>query len=240
MGIALAFVAGATGYTGRELVAVLRAQGIPTIAHVRPGSGASEEWRKRFEALGAEVDQTPWEAEPMRALLAARRPSHLFALLGTTRSRARKEGLRDAYERIDYGLTHLLLDAARAAAYGPRFVYLSALGATERTRNPYIAVRGRLERELAESGLPHVIVRPAFITGPDREEPRPAERLASVVVDGLLGAVAAVGLRGPRDRYGSLTGRELAEGMVAAAARADGQRALVDVAGIRRAREATA
>lgn len=240
MGIALAFVAGATGYTGCALVAALRAQGIPTIAHVRPGSSASEVWRERFGALGAEVDHTPWEAEAMRALIATRRPSHCFALLGTTRSRAQREGLRDAYERIDYGLTRLLLDAARAAAYGPRFVYLSAMGATARTRNPYVAVRGRLERELGESGLPHVIVRPAFITGPDREESRPAERMAAMAVDGLLGAFALVGLRGPRDRYGSLTGRELAEGMVAVAARADQQRVIVDVAGIRRAREAMA
>ncbi|MBA3548122.1 MAG: hypothetical protein H0T76_16695 [Nannocystis sp.] len=38
----IAWVAGATGYTGRALVAALRAQNITTHAHVRPDSPALE------------------------------------------------------------------------------------------------------------------------------------------------------------------------------------------------------
>lgn len=106
---------------------------------------------------------------------------------------------------------------ARDAGSTPRFSYLSAMGADPRTRNPYLSVRGRLERELAESGLPFLIARPAFVTGADRDERRPTERVAAVVLDGALALVAALGGGGFRARYASLTGRVLAQGMVALA-----------------------
>src|SRR5262245_55763625 len=50
----VAFVAGATGYTGNEVVSALRGRGIRTIAHVRPDSSSLERWRKSFEDIGAE------------------------------------------------------------------------------------------------------------------------------------------------------------------------------------------
>ena len=161
----LAFVAGATGYTGRAVVAALRAAGVRTVAHVRPGSSGAAAHAQRFAAVGAEVDGTPWEPAAMRATLARLRPDHVFALLGTTRRRAAREGLADPYERIDYGLTRTLLDAATAAGSAPRFTYLSALGASETSGNPYLRVRGRLERELREGPLPWLVAQPAFVTG---------------------------------------------------------------------------
>jgi uncharacterized protein YbjT (DUF2867 family) len=231
----LTFVAGATGYTGRAVVAALRRRGVPVIAHVRPDAVAAEEWRARFEALGAEVDLTAWEDDAMRALLAHRQPGLVFALLGTTRARAAREGISDAYERIDYGLTAMLLRAAWHAGNLPRFVYLSSLGAREDTRSPYLAVRGRLERELRASPLPYLIVRPSFISGGDRGERRPAERVAAIAVDAVLTAAGWLGARTMRDRFSSLTGEELAEGMVALALPERDGRAEADAATIRAA-----
>jgi uncharacterized protein YbjT (DUF2867 family) len=230
-----AFVAGATGYTGREVVAALRALGIPTIAHVRPGSRTAATWRARFSELGARVDETPWETAAMRAAIATHRPTHLFALLGTTRKRAAREGLKDAYEQVDYGLSAMLLDAALHAGRAPRFVYLSAIGVREDTGNAYLRVRARLERELKASPLPYLIARPAFITGSDREESRPAERAAAIVTDGLLGVAALLGARTLRDRFASLTGRALAQGMTVLALASHDARAEADVAAIRAA-----
>ena len=57
----IAFVAGATGYTGREVVRLLSGRGVRTVAHVRPDSPRVEEWRRRFETEGAAVDVTPWD-----------------------------------------------------------------------------------------------------------------------------------------------------------------------------------
>ena len=206
-----------------------------TIAHVRPGASTLAEWRSRFGALGAEVDTTPWTAAAMGARLRALRPDHVFALLGTTRSRAARERLAAPYEAVDYGLTALLLAGARDAECTPCFSYLSAIGADAGARNPYLAVRGRLEQELVESGLPFLIARPAFVTGADRDERRPTERVAAVVLDGALALVAALGGGGLRARYASLTGRALAQGMVALALAHRHGRVVADAAVLRAA-----
>ena len=213
---ARAFVAGATGYTGREVVRALVARGVMTVAHVRPDAPRLEEWRDRFAADGALVDETPWEEAAMTTTFTRLRPTHVFALLGTTRARSRAEArsAADGYERIDYGLTALLLRAALAAGSQPRFVYLSAAGVRERSGNPYIAVRWRMERELAGSGLLYVIARPSFITGPDREESRPAERIAATVADALGAFAGALGATGFRDRYRSTSAATLARALV--------------------------
>jgi nucleoside-diphosphate-sugar epimerase len=214
----IAFVAGSTGYTGREVVRALRTRGIETVAHVRPDSPRLEEWRERFAALGARVDSTPWELSDMTATLAALRPGAVFALLGTTRARARRAktaGKGDAgYEAVDYGLTMLLLRAAERSGSRPRIVYLSSAGAGGGGRNAYLKARASVEQALREGGLPFTVARPSFITGPDRDEFRPLERIVSQLVDGGLAVAAVVGGRQLRERYRSTTNVVLAEALV--------------------------
>lgn len=212
-----AFVAGATGYTGCRVVPACVEHGATTIAHVRPDSPMLAYWKARFRLLGAETDTTPWELDAMRETLARIRPTHVFALLGTSRARvrrARKDAARETYETVDYGLTHLLLQAVLAAGLNSKFVYLSVAGASETARSDYLRVRGRLEREIRESGLPYLIARPTFISGPDRSEFRPLERLAAIASDRALGVLAAFGARRLRDRFRSISGRELADALV--------------------------
>jgi nucleoside-diphosphate-sugar epimerase len=210
----VAFVAGATGSTGRAVVAALARRGATGVAHVRADSPRVEEWRARFAAIGAEVDTTPWDGAALRAALARRDPALVFALLGTTRARARREGTENPYEAVDYGLTRQLLGAVLDAAIRPKFVYLSAAGVRARVGSGYLAVRWRFEQELRASGLPFVIARPAIITGPDRDEPRPAERIAGAAADALLGLAGALGARRLRDRYRSTTNDVLAAALV--------------------------
>jgi nucleoside-diphosphate-sugar epimerase len=217
-----AFVAGATGYVGREVVRLLGLRARPgtrPVAHVRPDSPRLAEWRATFARLNAVADATPWDEEAMAAALAHLRPPAVFALLGTTRRRGRTTG--DSYASVDYGLTALLLRAARRAAdrtgAPPRFVYLSSLGAGGRAGGAYLAARGRLEAELASSGLPWVVARPSLITGPDRAESRPAERAAAFAVDALAAPLRLLGAGRLADRYRSTTGAELAAALVRAA-----------------------
>ncbi len=214
----IAFVAGATGYTGREVVAALAARGAAAVAHVRPESSRLPEWRERFAALGARVDATAWQPDAMAATLAALRPTHVFALLGTTRARAaaavRAGGPAADYEAVDYGLSVLLLRAAAACGSRPRFVYLSSLGAGGTGGNAYIRARNRVEAELRASGLPFLIVRPSFITGDDREESRPGERVGAAALDWGTRLLGALGARRLRDRFRPRTGRELAASIV--------------------------
>jgi nucleoside-diphosphate-sugar epimerase len=217
----IAFVAGATGYVGQALVRRLARGGHRAVAHVRPDSPRLADWRRRLDAVvGAEVDATPWEEAAMTATLARLRPDAVFALLGTTRRRgaaaARGGGdpARESYEAVDYGLTALLVRAAgRAAAdtgHRPRVVYLSSVGVGPSARGAYLQVRWRMEQELRAAGLPWVVARPSFITGPDREEDRPAERIGAAVTDALLAPVGWLGGRRLADRYRSTTADALA------------------------------
>ncbi len=236
------FIAGATGYTGRAVAEACARGGAATVAHVRPDSPRLAEWKAHFKALGAGVDTTPWEAAAMRATMVRLEPTHVMALLGTTRSRARAATLRgepaESYRSVDYGLTHLLIQAAVGAAavtgVAPRLVYLSAVGAGEETRNSYLRVRGVIERELRESGLPYLAIRPSFITGDDRDETRRAERWTARIMDTLLAPLALVGGGRLRNRYRSVTGPELGYAVARLALEDDGSSRVVSMDELRR------
>ncbi|EDM81125.1 hypothetical protein PPSIR1_29955 [Plesiocystis pacifica SIR-1] len=216
------FVAGATGYTGREVVRECVERGLDTVAHVRPDSARLDHWRAHFEDLGARVDTTEWKLAAFKASFEALQPKTVYALLGTTKARGKRgerSAVPDTYEAVDYGLTTLLLEAAVACGSRPRFVYLSAIGAEGRPLNAYMDVRKRVEAAIVGSELPHVLARPAFVSGGDREEARPTERAAAVVGDALLGIVGKLGGKGLATKYRSMTGAEVAKALVHIAGR---------------------
>ena len=216
-----AFVAGATGYTGQQVVRWCCAQNLRTIAHVRVDSPRQAEWRDRFRSLGAEVSHTAWDLEAMTETLKDAAPTIVFALLGTTnrrrRAAARAGGPAETYQTIDYDLTMVLLEAAQRCDSQPCFVYLSSMGVTPTSRNGYLQVRARIEDQLRQGPLPYVIARPAFITGADREERRLAERLAAWAGDGALALAGALGQREMAARYSSLSATELGKALVSLA-----------------------
>lgn len=227
-----AFVAGATGYTGRSVVPCLLERGVRTVAHVRPDSPDREAWQAHFTDVGAHVDSSPWSADAMGGALRRWRPDFVFALLGTTARRGRAEGA--SYLSVDHDLTVMLLDAAAELEPPPCFVYLSSVGADHPRGSAYLGVRDRVEARIRGAGLPHLLARPSFITGPDRTERRIAERLAARAVDTATGGLAALGIRGLRERYASVTGPQLAHALVDLALQ--GRRGVVEAAALRDAR----
>ncbi|MFH1434082.1 MAG: NAD(P)H-binding protein [Pseudomonadota bacterium] len=212
-----AFIAGATGYTGRELVRALAEKNVEAIAHVRPDSSRLGEWKGRFDGLGARMDTTAWVKEAMDAALAGLRPDLVFCLLGTTKARGRGSagrGIAENYETVDFGLTAMVIDASVKLKKKPLLIYLSAMGVKEKSRNPYFSARWKAEKKLRESGLPYIIVRPVFVSGPDRDERRIMERVGATAWDGALAVAGAMGFSGLRDRYKSINASGLARGMV--------------------------
>ena len=232
-----AYVTGATGLTGRAVVEVLREQGARVTAHVRPDSPRLPEWTERLSAIGAQVDSTPWDEPAMQAMLAALKPTRVFALLGTTAKRARAAragGVDASYEAIDYGLTALLYRAASACSPPPTFVYLSSLGVSDRSRGAYMKARAKVERMLREGSVPYIIARPSFIVG-DRDARRPMEKVGASLGDAALSVIGAVGARRTASRLQSLTGRDLARGLVAVSAEPDAPGRIFDSADLREA-----
>jgi nucleoside-diphosphate-sugar epimerase len=209
-----AFVLGATGFVGREVTRQLCVRGTKVFAHVRPDSKQLAEWRDKLGALGAEVDTTAWDAAAMATRFRELAPAQIYVLIGTTRQRARIDSVDgDIYEAIDFGLTKIAVDAARASERKPRMVYLSGIGASASARGAYMRARGKAEDYVRESGLPWVIARPAIITG-DRDESRIGERSAAIIGDGLLAVARVFGGKRLRERYRSTTPDILASALI--------------------------
>src|SRR5438309_12012501 len=162
----VAFVFGATGFVGREVVRQLCVRGGKVIAHVRPDSKQLDTWRARFTELGAAMDTTPWDVAALAARLTTVQPTWIYILIGTTRSKAKADAIEgNIYERVDFGLTKIAVDAAIAAHVAPRIVYLSSVGADPNARSVYLKWRGKTEQVVTASGLPWVMARPSIITG---------------------------------------------------------------------------
>jgi uncharacterized protein YbjT (DUF2867 family) len=72
------------------------------------------------------------------------------------------------FERVTAQGTRNLLAAARDAGIA-RWVQMSALGTSEETKDlvPYYRAKWDAETAVRESGLPHVILRPSLVFGPD-------------------------------------------------------------------------
>lgn len=208
-------VFGATGLTGRNTVEQLARSGHSVTAHVRPDSPRLSEWQTRFTAMGARVDASPWEAGALRSLFDREQPSHVFALLGTTQARAKKEGLGGgsaAYNAVDIKLTEMLIVASQSLTTPPRVVYLSSVGA-ESGSGAYLAARKRIEDRLIASALPYTIARPSSIVG-DRDDARAMERFGVPVIEGALRIASMFGAKKTAGRYRSITGEALAGALV--------------------------
>ncbi len=211
----VAFVAGATGFVGRAVVPALVKRGAKVFAHVRPDSSRLDEWRTRFGEQGATVDASAWDREALASAMRATAVTHVFCLIGTTRGRAKADGVSgNIYEAVDLGLTRILLDAAVASGRKPRFVYLSSVGASSKASSAYLKARGRAEDAVRAGGLPWVIARPSIIGGEGRDDARPGERAAGVVADGLLAVAGVLGGKNLRARYRSTTPEVLAAALV--------------------------
>ncbi len=208
-----AFVLGATGFVGREVVRQLTVRATPVVAHIRPDSKSLAEWKQKLEALGAVIDTTTWDPAALAAALDRHAATQLYILIGTTRGKAKADAVDgDIYEKVDYGLTKIAIEAAQQSRSKPRLVYLSGIGASATARGAYMRARGKAEDAVRGSGLPWVMAQPAIITG-TRDESRLGEHVGAVVGDGLL-AVVGLFSKSLQQKYASTTPDVLASALI--------------------------
>lgn len=226
-------VFGASGYTGQSVVTLGRASGHEVHAHLRPGSPSAENLRPPWAAMDVHIHEVAWTAPTITELVRATAPTHVFCLLGTTRKKAAAAGSGAGYAEVDVGMTMMVVDAVAASKPAARLVYLSSMGVHAKARGAYLQARWQVEEQIRTRLRNWVIAQPSFITGDDRGESRPGERIAAKVADPILSAMGMLGLREVRDRYASVTGRQLAAGLLHHALDATNDTRTVDAADLR-------
>lgn len=160
----VAFVAGATGFTGRAVAHQdPEVHGVDLRLQVRPGS-------KGRAALGSDprvVEVSLDDRDALtRSLLGC---DAILQLVGTVRARFDE---RTSYETVDYGTTIQLLEAGREAGVS-HFILLSSVGAGLGVGS-YLSWKKRTEEAVKSGGIPWTIVRPSYLAG-DREHPERKE-----------------------------------------------------------------
>ena len=174
-------LAGATGLVGRHVLdlALADARVEAVVAPVRRPLLD----HPKLLAPTVDFEHLPEDAAWWRADAA-------ICALGTT---MRAAGSKDAFRRVDHG--YALAVARRVKQHGtPAFVLNSAMGADPSSRFFYNRVKGELERNLATLGFRSLtLVRPGLIGG-KRDETRPAEQVAALVL-GVLNPILPRGLR---------------------------------------------
>ena len=154
-----AFVTGATGFVGRNLIRALLANGFLVRCLVRPGS---ERDLQGFES----IDRVPGDVLRPEGLVASVEGcAAVIHLVGIIRERPMR-GV--TFERLHTQATANMLDVARRAG-AKRFLQMSALGTRSGARSRYHATKWQAEEAVRASGLDWTIFRPSIIFGPGDE-----------------------------------------------------------------------
>ena len=147
-------VAGGTGFVGSAIVHALRARELEVRVLARRAESASH-----LGALGVEL--VPGDlTKPETLAPAVAGCTHVVNLVAILKGRP------DDFRRVMTEGTAALLEAAKAAGV-VRFVQMSALGTTERSKElvPYFEAKWEMERLVERSGLEYATVRPSFVFG---------------------------------------------------------------------------
>ena len=145
-------ITGATGYVGQHLVGRLRERAEPLRGLARD-SGASQ----RLRTLGLEVaigDVTA-PVSLRGAMEGVDTVVHLVAIITEK---------HDTFERIIAQGTRNVVAAAEAVGVA-RLLYMSANGAQDNPRYPYLQAKWQAEQAVIGSGLSYSILRPSLIFG---------------------------------------------------------------------------
>jgi uncharacterized protein YbjT (DUF2867 family) len=148
------FVTGATGFVGPAVAnAIVDAGHDVHVLERTPGSSATAGIKKHTAVQG---DVTNLDSL-RRAVRDIDVVVHLVAI---------RQGKREQFERVVVAGTRNVLAAAKDAGVR-RFILMSALGVTERTKDlvPYYNSKWTTEQDTKSSGLEYVIFRPSFIFG---------------------------------------------------------------------------
>ena len=186
-------VIGATGLVGSRLVPLLRGHDVLLLTRRSTGF--------------AGVTEKVAPAQEWPSMLLGERLDAAVSALGTT---WRKAGSWEVFEQIDRGW---VVDFAKAAlAAGARqMVSVSSVGADPRSVVEYLALKGRVEDDLASLGFNRLdLLRPGLLRGPRGGDRRLKERLGIA-----LSPLTNLFLRGRNDRFAAIDAVVVAKAIAA-------------------------
>jgi len=193
-------VTGCTGLIGGELLKILAAEQVETLALAR---------RSFVAPVGVRIMQVDFSDLKASSGLAC---THGFSALGTT---IKKAGSQEAFRSVDFD--SVLASAKLAKECGATvFVVVSALGADSNSGIFYNRVKGQMEEALRGLGFLSVyVMRPSLLLG-EREESRFGEQVGMVA-----GAILGPLMQGPLRKYRPIYGKDVARAMFLCARKAE-------------------
>jgi uncharacterized protein YbjT (DUF2867 family) len=205
----VALVAGATGLVGGHVVDRLAESAdvdrVVVLVRKKTGKWPSPKVEERIVDYDA-LDRAAFEEV-----------DDVYACLGTT---IKKAGSQDAFRKVDHDYTLAVANIAKAAG-AKRFAVVSSVGASARSSNFYLRVKGETDDAIENVGFPTlVIARPSVLVG-NRDESRPGEKVGIAVSKAFSFAMVG-GLK----KFRPIEARRVAHAMVAAMNGAEGTRVL--------------
>ncbi|MGE4606308.1 MAG: SDR family oxidoreductase [Myxococcota bacterium] len=216
-------VAGSTGYLGKFAVRAFKQRGYRVRALTRSEERLGEPGPFTAPAVAEWTDEVfvgeIMKPETLDGLMDG--VDFVFSSIGISRQR---DGL--TFEEVDHQANRLLIDLAKRAGVA-KFVYVSLWGQDEISHLEIVRAHEKVVAALAESGLPHCVVRPSgyfsdmgvlldmakkgrsFLVGAGENNFNPIHGadLSEVCVDAMESDAMEIGAGGPD----TLTQREAAE-----------------------------
>ena len=191
-----ALIIGSTGLTGSHLLRILLASKHygKVVSFVRKTTGTIH---PKLTELVVDFDNSDTYKDLVMG-------DDLFCCLGTT---IKKAGTQEAFARID--LIYPLNFAAIAKKNGVRqFLIVSSIGASSKSKNFYLRIKGQLEERLEQEHFETtVVVEPSFLLG-DRKEFRLGEKIGLYAMK-----VLSVFMVGRLRRYRAVESQQVAQSM---------------------------
>jgi uncharacterized protein YbjT (DUF2867 family) len=195
-------VAGATGLVGGYLLKAL----LDAPDYTRVYALTRRPYGKEHPKLANRVVIFERMADQLKGLVA----QDAFCCIGTTIAEA---GSQEAFRAADVDAVLLFARAARAAQ-ASRFVVVSSVGASSRSKKFYLRTKGEMEEAVSDLGFASVdILQPSLLLGP-RQSFRLLETAGQIFAP-LLNPL----LTGSREPYRAIQAETVAKAMLGAARR---------------------
>ncbi len=132
-------------------------------------------------------------------------PHAVYCCLGTT---LKKAGSKEMFKKVDHDYPVKIAQMAKKNGI-KQYIVISSIGADAGSRNFYLRVKGEMENDVLNIGIPRTIFfRPSFLLG-KRDEFRLGEEVGKVMIK-LINPF----LRGKLKKYKPIKAKDIAKAMV--------------------------